>query len=58
MRNEKRVRMKDGRSGISGICTFCGGRMFKMVGSRAKSIGKAKIPKKGKVKINAKRKRR
>jgi len=46
------------RSGISGICTVCGGRMFKMVGSRAKAIGKAKIPKKGKVKINAKRRRR
>jgi hypothetical protein len=58
MRNEKRVRMKDGRSGISGICTVCGGRMFKMVWSRAKAIGKAKIPNKGKVKINAKRKRR
>jgi len=58
MRNEKRVRMKDGRSGISGICTVCGGRMFKMIGSGAKATGKAKIPKKGKVKINAKRKRR
>jgi hypothetical protein len=58
MRNEKRMRMKDGRSGISGICTVCGGKMFKMVGSRAKATSKAKIPKKGKVKINAKRKRR
>ena len=43
MRNEKGVRMKDGRSGISGICTVCGVRMFKIVGSRAKAIGKAKI---------------
>jgi hypothetical protein len=58
MRNEKRVKMRDGRSGISGICTVCGGKMFKIVGSRAKATGKAKIPKKGKVKINAKRNRR
>ena len=54
MRNEKRVGMKDGRSGISGVCTVCGGRIFKIVRSRAK----AKIPKKGEVKMHAKRKRR
>jgi len=35
MKDEKRVRMKDGRSGVSGICTVCGGKMFKMVGTRA-----------------------
>jgi hypothetical protein len=58
MRNEKSVRMRDGRSGISGICSVCGRKMFKLVGSRAKATGKAKIPKKGKVKINARRKRR
>jgi hypothetical protein len=58
MRDEKRVRTKNGRSGISGICTVCGGKMFKMVGSGAKATRKDKIPKKGKVKVNAKRKRK
>ena len=33
MRDEKRVRMKDGRSGISGMCTACGGKIFRMVGA-------------------------
>ena len=58
MRAEKRVRTKNGQSGISGICTVCGGKMFKMVGSRAKVTGKAKLPKKGKVKVVAKGKRK
>jgi Domain of unknown function (DUF5679) len=64
MKDEKRMRTKDGRSGISGICTVCGGKMFKMVGGRAKATGKAKVPSKqrskkaGKVKIKAKSKRK
>ena len=63
MKDEKRVRAKDGRSGISGICTVCGGKMFKMVGGTAKATGKAKVPSKrrskkvGKVKLKAKRER-
>ena len=63
MKDEKRVRMKDGRSGTSGICTVCGGKMFKMVGARAKAIGNHKVPSKqrskrvGKVKAKAKSKR-
>jgi hypothetical protein len=62
MRDEKRVRMKDGRSGVSGICTVCGGKMFKMIGARSKAIGKPKAPGKqrskkvGKVKAKAKNK--
>jgi Domain of unknown function (DUF5679) len=40
MRDEKRVRMKDGRSGISGMCTACGGKIFRMVGAAAKTTGK------------------
>jgi len=35
VRRDMMVRMKDGRSGVSGICTVCGGKMFKMVGTRA-----------------------
>ena len=56
--------MKDGRSGISGICTVCGGKMFKMVGGGAKATGKAKVTSKqrsnkvGKVKVKAKSKRK
>jgi uncharacterized protein DUF5679 len=64
MKDEKRVRTKNGRSGISGMCTVCGGKMFKMVGGRAKATGKAKVPSKkrakkvGKVKVKAKGKRK
>jgi Domain of unknown function (DUF5679) len=62
MKNEHRVKTKNGRSGISGICTVCGGKMFKMVGSGAKATSKAKVPSKqrskkvGKVKVKAKSK--
>lgn len=64
MKDEKRVRAKDGRSGISGICNVCGGKMFQMVGRRAKATGKTKVPsrqrskKVGKVKIKGKSKRK
>ena len=64
MKDEKRVRTKNGRSGISGICTVCGRKMFKMVGGRTKVTGKAKVPSKqrskkvGKVKVKAKSKRK
>jgi Domain of unknown function (DUF5679) len=64
MKDEKRVRTKNGRSGVSGICTVCGGKMFKMVAGGAKAIGKAKVPSKqrtrkaGKVKVKAKSKRK
>jgi hypothetical protein len=60
IKDEKRVRTKNGRSGISGICTVCGGKMFKMVGGGAKATGKAKVPSKqrskkvGKVKVKQK----
>ena len=64
MKDEKRVRMKNGRSGISGICTVCGGKMFKMVGGVAKATGKAKVASKqrskqvGKVRVKTKSKRK
>jgi hypothetical protein len=40
MRDEKRVRTKNGRSGISGMCTVCGGKIFRLVGAAAKTKGK------------------
>ena len=58
------MRAKDGRSGISGICSVCGGKMFKMIGGGTKATGKAKIPgnqrfkKVEKVKVKTKSKRR
>ena len=62
MKDEKRVRTKNGRSGISGICTVCGGKIFKMLGGGAKATGKAKVPlrskKVGKAKIKAKSNRK
>jgi hypothetical protein len=39
MRDEKHVRMKDGRSGISGMCTACGGKIFRMVGAAGRLAG-------------------
>jgi hypothetical protein len=62
MRDEKRVRTKNGRSGISGMCTVCGGKMFKMVGGAPKTRSKISTKKqttklgKGKRKVKIKRK--
>jgi hypothetical protein len=58
MKDEKRMRAKDGRSGISGICTVCGGKMFKMVGGGAKATRKAKVPTKQRPKKVGKGKRK
>ena len=64
MKDEKRVRTKNGLIGISGICNVCGGKMFKMVGGGGKATGKAKVPSKqrskkvGKIKVKAKSKRK
>jgi hypothetical protein len=62
MRDEKRVRTKNGRSGISGMCTVCGGKIFRMVGGAAKTRGKISSKKRttklGKEKRKAKSKRK
>ena len=58
MKDEKRMRAKNGRSGISGTCTVCGGKMFKMIGGGAKATGKAKIPSKQRSKKVGKGKRK
>ena len=39
MRDEKRVRTKNGRSGISGMCAVCG-KIFRIIGTAAKTKGK------------------
>jgi len=35
MKNEKQVTMKNGRQAISGTCTVCGTKMFKIGGGSA-----------------------
>jgi hypothetical protein len=44
MKDEKRVRTKNGRSGISGICSVCGGKMFKMAGAEQKQQVRLRFP--------------
>ncbi len=44
MKDEKRVRTKNGRSGISGICTVCSGKMFKMVGAEQEQQARLSFP--------------
>jgi len=41
MKDEKQVTMKNGQSALSGICTVCGTKMFK-IGGGGKKIAKAK----------------
>jgi Zn finger protein HypA/HybF involved in hydrogenase expression len=43
MKNEKQVTMKNGRQAISGTCTVCGTKMFKIGGGSA--VAKARRPK-------------
>ena len=42
MKNEKQVTMKNGRGAISGTCSVCGTKMFKIGGSGDRS-SKAKV---------------
>ncbi len=41
MRDEKLVTMKNGQRAISGICTVCGTKMFK-IGASGKKVAKVK----------------
>jgi Domain of unknown function (DUF5679) len=41
MKDEKQVTMKNGQGALSGICTVCGTKMFK-IGGGSKKIAKAK----------------
>jgi hypothetical protein len=68
MKDEKQVTMKNGQNALSGICTVCGTKMFKMGGGGGRKIAKAtatrasKQGKKGnaraKIKARAKGKRK
>lgn len=43
MKNEKQITMKNGRQAISGICTVCGTKMFKIGGgTTAKPVARIK----------------
>ena len=42
MKDDKQITMKNGRQAISGICTTCGTKMFKIGGGSAKSGRKGK----------------
>jgi hypothetical protein len=41
MKNEKQVTMKNGRQAVSGTCSVCGTKMFRIGGGKS-SVGMAK----------------
>jgi hypothetical protein len=43
MKNEKQVTMKNGRNAVSGICSICGTKMFKIGGGGVSTKGKPKV---------------
>ena len=45
MKNEKPVTMKNGRTAISGVCSTCGTKMFKIGGGGTTSTAPSKKPK-------------
>jgi uncharacterized protein DUF5679 len=58
MKDEKQVTMKNGQKALSGICTTCGTKMFRIGGGSGKKIVKAtaKEGKKGNLKAKVKAK--
>lgn len=50
MKNEKQVTMKNGRQALSGVCSVCGTKMFKIGGS---STGRSSITAKQRLKVKA-----
>ena len=42
MKDDKQITMKNGRQAISGICTTCGTKMFKIGGGNSKVAAKVK----------------
>jgi Domain of unknown function (DUF5679) len=59
MKGEKQVTMKNGRNALSGTCSVCGTKMFKIGGggSSGKTKAKAKVKAKPKAKPKAKGKK-
>jgi Zn finger protein HypA/HybF involved in hydrogenase expression len=43
MKDEKQVTMKNGRQAVSGICTVCGTKMFKIGGGSAEAKARPKV---------------
>jgi len=56
MKDDKRITMKNGRPAVTGICTTCGTKMFKIGGGSAKVAAKVKTASKKSVKKTAKAK--
>ena len=54
MKNEKQVTMKNGRQALSGTCSVCGTKMFKIGGSSI-SAGSAVAKQRAKVKAASKK---
>ena len=54
MKNEKQVTMKNGRQALSGTCSVCGTKMFKIGGSSS-SAGSAVAKQRPKVKAASKK---
>ena len=50
MKNEKQVTMKNGRRAVSGTCSVCGTKMFRIGSSSSKSAGVAVAKQRPKVK--------
>ena len=42
MKGEKLITMKNGQQALSGICTVCGTKMFKIGGASGKKVAKVK----------------
>lgn len=54
MKNEKQITMKNGRQAMSGICTVCGTKMFKIGGgTTAKPVARIKAASKKPAKSKA-----
>jgi Zn finger protein HypA/HybF involved in hydrogenase expression len=57
MKNEKQITMKNGRQAVSGTCTVCGTKMFKIGGgTTAKPVARIKAASKKPAKSRAKSK--
>lgn len=58
MKGEKQVTMKNGRNAISGTCSVCGTKMFKIGGGSGGAKAKAKVkPAAKKAKAKAKKRK-
>lgn len=56
MKDDKQITMKNGRQAITGICTTCGTKMFKIGGGSTKVAAKVKPASKKSVKKTTKTK--